>query len=222
MDVPLSPFKSYCKKLALESRCSKNSRVQLQASTYSIPLSVLYRDLSAGFHQQMFFWGRDVIHSGGNIFLRSGFQKRPSDGLQGTSCYSLPWQGGHIELHGSHAGWFGQGEGFLFVRPLRRCVRWLDEAPPIPGTWPRERYQSTADDALYELAVPFLDWWLDHERTVGRLAGVPYRQECYRMFKKLPKTRTWLSPQQAAQWISALRYEPQTLPRASRYAASLA
>ncbi len=181
------------------------------------PVPILLRDLAAGFNQQMFFWGRDAIHSDGNIFLRSGFQKRASDGLQGTSCYSLPWQGGCIELHGSHAGWFGQGGGFLFVRPLRRCVRWLDKTPPIPGTWPRKDYQSAADDALYMLALPFLDWWLEYERTVARLAGVRHRQECYRLFKKLPKTRAWLAPQQAVRWITALRDEPQTLVRANRF-----
>lgn len=180
------------------------------------PVSILLRDLAAGFNQQMFFWGRDAIHSDGSIFIRSGFQKRASHGLQGTSCYSLPWQGGFIELHGSHAGWFGQGGGFLFVRPLNHCVRWLDEIPPIPGTWPREQYQSTTDDALYKLAVPFLDWWLEHERTVAQLAGVCYRQECYRLFQKLPKTRAWLAPQQAVRWITALRDEPQNLPRANR------
>ncbi len=184
------------------------------------PISNLLRDLAAGLHQQMFFWGRDAIHSDGSIFIRSGFHKRVSDGLKGTSCYSLPWQGGNIELHGSHAGWFGQGGGFLFVRPLRRCVRWLDKNPPIPGTWPRGQYQSAADDALYKLAVPFLDWWLEHERIVAQLAGVRYRQDCYRLFNKLPKTRAWLAPQDAVSWITALREEPETLARANRFASS--
>jgi hypothetical protein len=180
-------------------------------------LSVLFRDLAAGFNQQMFFWGRDAIHSAGNIFICSGFQKRASDGLQGTSCYSLPWQGGSIELHGSHVGWFGKSGGFLFVRPLRRCVRWLGETPPIPGNWPRERYQSAADDALYKLAVPFLDWWLEHERNVAEFAGVRYRQECYRQFKKLPNTRAWLAPYEAQSWITGLRDTPETLLRANRH-----
>lgn len=198
-----------------------NDSVLQPPARYRSALPILFRDLADGFGQQMFFWGRDAIHSDGNIFIRSGFQKRASNGLQGTSCYSLPWQGGHIELHGSHAGWFGQGGGFLFVRPLSRCVRWLDETPPPPGIWPREKYQSAADDALHKMAVPFLDWWLEHERTVAQITGVQYRQECFRLYKKLPNTRAWLAPQQAVRWITALRDEPQTLPRANRTLASV-
>jgi hypothetical protein len=49
-------------------------------------LSPLFRDLAAGLFQQMFFWGKDVVHPAGNLFLRTGFEKRPSTGLTGTSC----------------------------------------------------------------------------------------------------------------------------------------
>lgn len=188
---------------------------------FQTPVSLLMRDLAAGFHQQMFFWGRDAIHSAGNIFIRSGFQKRPSEGLQGTSCYSLPWQDGSIELHGSHAGWFGENGGFIFIRPLRRCVRWLNPTLPVPGTWPREHYQSTADGALCELAVPFLDWWLEHEHNVASIAGDCYRQDCYRLFKKLPKTRAWLAPPESIRWITALRDEPSGLSRVKRFTPSV-
>ncbi len=169
----------------------------------------------------MFFWGKDASHPAGNLFIRTGFEKRPSSGLQGTSCYSLPWREGMIELHGSHAGWFGRGGGFLFVRPLLRCVRWLEETPPVPGSWPRECYDPAADDSMHAMAVPFLDWWLEHEHAVARLAGIRYRQECHRQFKKLPKTRAWLAPDDAQHWITGLRDAPETLPRASRHRARI-
>ena len=68
-------------------------------------LGGLLRDLTAGLKQQMFFWGRDVVHPDGNLLVRQGFSKSPSAGLQGTSCYGLDWQGGRIELHGACAGW---------------------------------------------------------------------------------------------------------------------
>lgn len=171
------------------------------------------RDLASGFGQLMLFWGKDVSHLAGNLMIRSGFAKLASSGLQGTSYYSLPWRHGIIELHGSHAGWFGRGGGFLFVRPLQRCVRWLTETPPVPGSWPRECHDSSADENMHAMAVPFLDWWLEHERTVARLAGDRYRQ-----FKKLPKTRAWLAPEEVLSWIIALRNAPDTLSRANRYA----
>ena len=66
----------------------------------------------------MFFWGKDAIHPQGNLFLRTGFRKRESTGLQGTSCYRLPWQNGALELHGSHAGWLNFDGGIFFLRPL--------------------------------------------------------------------------------------------------------
>ncbi|MFU8894447.1 MAG: hypothetical protein ACNA8L_12555 [Luteolibacter sp.] len=117
-------------------------------------LSLAFRDLADGMRQQMFFWGRDAIHPDGNLFVHAGFQKRASTGLQGTSCYSLDWQDGVIELHGSHAGWIGQSGGFLFIRPIGRCVRWLDMALPIPGDWKAEQYDTRADTALHALALP--------------------------------------------------------------------
>jgi hypothetical protein len=132
-----------------------------------VPLSALMRDLADGFFQQMFFWGRDVVHKKGNLLVSYGFVKRPSQGLQGTSCYSLPWQGGQIELHGSYAGWFGNDEGFLFIRPRGRCVRWLCGDPPIPGKWPSDLYATRADDAMIAVSFPFLDWWLDYENALA-------------------------------------------------------
>jgi hypothetical protein len=191
------------------------------ASTRSIPFQSYFRDLAAGFDQQMFFWGRDAIHPDGNLFVRSGFQKRASTGLQGTSCYSLPWQGGIIELHGSHAGWIGEGGGFLFVRPLKRCVRWLDTSPPVPGVWPQEKFNTTDSAGLHALAIPFLDWWIAHEREVARLAGPRFRDNCYRQYRKLPKTRPWLTPATAIRWITTFRDAPESLTRARKFASSL-
>lgn len=195
------------------------------APPLSIPFQSFFRDLAAGFDQQMYYWGRDAIHPDGNLFVRSGFQKRPSTGLQGTSCYSLPWQGGVIELHGSHAGWIGEGSncrwteggGFLYVRPLKRCVRWLDASPPVPGFWPKELTDTADPAALHALAIPFLDWWLAHEREVARLAGPRFRDNCHRQYRKLPKTRPWLPPAPAIRWITTFRDAPESLTRARRF-----
>lgn len=181
------------------------------------PLPALLRDLATGFRQQMFFWGQDVTHPDGNLFLRSGFEKRPSEGLQGTSCYARPWQDGRIELHGSQAGWLGPEGGFLFVRPFGRCVRWLAAEPPVPGKWPRHLYDVRADDRLADLANPFFEWWLEHERQVARFAGAAFREACFRQFRKLPRTRAWLPPADAVRWITALRNDPATTPRVRNF-----
>ena len=181
------------------------------------PLSPLLRDFAAGLKQQMFFWGKDAAHPEGNLFVRTGFEKRPSTGLKGTSCYRLAWQSGAIELHGSHAGWLTDEGGVFFVRPISRCVRWLDGTPPVPGQYPRDRYSPNPDANLHTLARPFLDWWLAHESQVQRLAGDSYREACYRHYKRLPRSRAWLRPGSAMRWIRGLRDHPQELPRARRF-----
>ena len=185
------------------------------------PLAPLFRDLAEGLNQQMFFWGRDVTHPLGNLLVRAGFEKRPSPGLQGTSCYRLPWQQGAIELHGSYAGWLGPEGGLLFIRPLRRCVRWLDSEPPIAGEWPRERFSQTADLDLHAVARPFLDWWLAHEHEVQRTTESTYRTTSHRQYGSLPRTRAWLSPERSRRWITGLRDLPDDLPRARRFSSKL-
>jgi hypothetical protein len=197
------------------------SFLPVQASPREQSFALAFRDLADGMRQQMYFWGQDVIHSTGNLFERRGFRNRTSAGLKGTSCYSLDWQNGVIELHGSHAGWFGLDAGFLFVRPLGRCLRWHDSMIPIPGQWSAEKFDSRADASLHALAIPFLDWWLDHEHMVERLAGPSYRQDCYRSFGKLPQTRPWLAPQDAIRWVTGLRHTPSTLPRAKNFRRSV-
>jgi len=192
---------------------------RVEAMNFGKPLSIHFRDLAAGMHQQMYFWGLDAMHPDGNLFVRTGFHKRQSEGLRGTSCYALPWSGGRIELHGSHAGWFGEDSGFLFIRPLGRCVRWCDGHPPVPGDWRADHFDGRADESLYLLARPFLDWWLAHELEVARLAGDAFREVCYRQFKKLPKSRSWLPPAAANCWVACMRDDPQSLPRARDFSA---
>lgn len=165
----------------------------------------------------MFFWGKDAVHPEGNLLERTGFAKRPSLGLQGTSCYRLPWEKGAIELHGSFAGWIGQEGGGFFIRPLGRCVRWLDSAPPIPGQWPSESYASRADEALQSAVGPLLDWWLAHDAHVAQLVGPQHRENCYRHYQNLPGTRAWLCPELGRAWVTRWRDHSQDLPRARRF-----
>ena len=78
------------------------------------------RDLAEGIQQQMYFWGQDVRRPEGNFLVEQGFARSPTTGLKGTSCYRRDWQGGHIELYGSCAGWYGKSNGFTFIRPWQR------------------------------------------------------------------------------------------------------
>ncbi len=179
----------------------------------------LLRDLAAGLRQQMFFWGRDVVHPSGNLLLAQGFAKAKSAGLQGTSCYGLDWQGGRMELHGACAGWYGPEGGFVFIRPHGRCHAWRGGGPPVPGEWPAELLEDAEPVRLHALAGPFLDWWLDSERRIDNLLGGSYRDSCYRHFRRLPKSKPWLPPAGAVKWVERFRKDPASLPRARRFAA---
>ncbi len=175
----------------------------------------LWRDLAAGLRQQMYFLGRDVLHPSGNLLLRSGFLKRPSEGLKGTSCYRLPWEGGFIDLHGSCAGWYpdAEGPGFIYVRPRSRCFRWMGDAPPVPGKWPVRLLRADDTAALHAAALPFLSWWLAYERAIITAGHGGHRGDCYRGLRRAAGLRQWLPPSEAIGWVEQFRTD---LPRLRR------
>jgi hypothetical protein len=174
-----------------------------------------FRDLAEGLQQQMFFWGQDVLHPAGNLLVAQGFSRSPSTGLKGTSCYRCEWRKGHVELYGSVAGWYGQGGGFAFIRPKRRCVVWsaADETP-VPGAWQEHGINRRASRAeLYEASQPFLDWLLTYEETIFEKFGPRYRERHFRKYAQVPKTRVWLPPSEAKHWFRTFRNFPEKLVR---------
>jgi len=183
------------------------------------PPSAILRDLSAALIQQMFYWGMDAAHSGGNIFQKCGFRKSPSAGLQGTSCYTLSWQGGEIFLHGACVGWFPPKYkgGFLFIRPLGRCFIWKGMELPVPGKWPCELLAPVDPSDHVTAFGPFLSWLLDHEKMIGREMGEAYRTACHRKYRSLPKSRPWLAPADGEAWMRLLLGNPVQTPSAKRF-----
>lgn len=181
------------------------------------PVAPLLRDLASGFHQQMFFWGLDAGRSSGNLLVAQGFERRPSDGLRGTSCYRLPWRGGAVELHGSHAGFQTAGRGAYFIRPLQRCALWLAETPPVPGVRPPDLLDTRPSRDLLLALGPLLEWWLDYERRIAETLGTAWRERGYQRFRALPKSRPWLAPVAANQWVESLLRDPSATPRARTF-----
>ncbi|MGB2403447.1 MAG: hypothetical protein ACPIA7_08565 [Akkermansiaceae bacterium] len=174
-----------------------------------------FRDLAEGMQQQMYFWGQDVLRAEGNFLVREGFERSRSEGLKGTSCYRLAWQNGHIELYGACAGWYGGGRGFTFIRPRKRCVIWLsDQLTPVPGAWRNDLIsKATTKHELYEASLPFLDWLISYEKAVTTRYGSAYRLMNYRDYKKVPKTKAWVTPEAALQWFQCFRESPEQLVR---------
>jgi len=180
------------------------------------------RDLADGIHQQMYFWGQDVVRPEGNFLIESGFERLPTKGLKGTSRYVLEWQGGHIELYGACAGWYGRGGGFVYVRPRHRCSIWLsDQHTPIPGAWQDELIDKSATrDELYHASLPFIDWLLSYEKTVIDRFGPDYREANHASYQKVPKAKAWIKPSLALKWFQLFRNSPELLVRPRKLARS--
>lgn len=179
----------------------------------------LTRDFSAALGQQMFFWGRDVVHADGNLLCLHGFERRKSGGLNGTSCYQKPLEHGYIELHGACAGWYpdvADEPGFLYIRNRRRCFCYADNVPPAPGLYARELLRTGPVRELFSLSRPFLEWWLDYEEWIASITEPDYREACYRAYRKLNGAKAWLPPCEARQWLLTYRDDPASLQRAKR------
>ena len=174
-----------------------------------------FRDLAEGLQQQMFFWGRDVLHPSDNLLVAQGFQRSPSTGIKGTSCYRREWQEGHLELYGSCAGWYGEERGFVFIRPKRGCFVWRTPgSTPVPGKWQNDLIDRKAGrDELYQWSKPFLDWLLSYEETQLDRFGPRYRENQYHEYARVPKTKSWLPPSQGRQWFRMFREQPDSLVR---------
>ncbi len=161
--------------------------------------SVALNDAAKGLAQQMIFWGHDVNHRDGNALVRFGLSKSPSKGLTGTSCYSTPWQGGIVELHGAVASWTAPAgaEGCLFDRDKRRIVRWNGALPPVPGL---EFGEGCCSEDRWHPLLPLLEWLVSYEEWVCETLGEAWRARCWKAVKRLPNGKPWLPPRLALEW----------------------
>jgi hypothetical protein len=179
-------------------------------------------DFTAALGQQMFFWGRDVMTEG-NLLLEAGFEKRPSQGLQGTSCYRLAWGGGWVELHGACAGWFPQvnrateaecGEGFLFIRADRRCYRHRLCEAVVPGRYDYAQLESRDWRQVLHCSRRFAAWLCEYERWIQQRMALEYRRGCWEMYAKLTASRPWLEVAVAQHWLQRFAAGDAKLERA--------
>jgi hypothetical protein len=164
-----------------------------------IPSAVCLSDAARGLAQQMVWWGHDVRHPSGNALLAYGMERRPSTGLTGTSCYSVPWRGGRVELHGAVASWTGPvgATGCLFSRERGRLDLWPEDRAPVPG---REFGVTGSAAERWRAGGPLIAWVVDYENWVRETLGSGWRAGCWQAVKRLPKGKVWLPPVAALQW----------------------
>jgi hypothetical protein len=140
---------------------------------------------------------------------------------QGTSCYSMPWDDGLLELHGHCAGWYpqdGQAErlGYLFVRPHSNSYAHQRCDAVIPGDY---RSHQTPKDL--ERTLPacrhFVCWMVHYEQWVLERQGLDYRMHCHKQFARLPRSKSWLLPQHALAWWRAFAKGGDSVERARKF-----
>ena len=156
-------------------------------------------DAAQGLAQQMVWWGHDVRHPAGNALVRYGLKRTPSPGLAGTSCYSMPWRDGLIELHGAVASWTAPAgsNGCIYNRDRRRIDLWHGEHAPIPG---REFGEIGLTAERWQALLPLLVWLVGYEEWIHETLGPAWRTGCARALKKLPTGKPWLPPALALKW----------------------
>lgn len=169
----------------------------------------LLRDFTDALGQQLFFWGRDVIHPDGNLLCEYGMDRRKSEGIDATSCYQIPFEGDTIELHGACVGRYSKtNPGLIYIRNRRRCFLFHGDSPAIPGFYNSDQLSGGPIIDLYHESVKFLRWWLEYEAWIATATAPGYREHCYRKYRKLPDPRLWLTPTLGQRWLEKFAFEP--------------
>lgn len=183
-------------------------------------LRALLRDYTTLLNQQMYFWGCDVIHPDGNLLCESGFERRKSEGLEGTSCYRRNVEGNaFVELHGACAGHYTASEvedvtaNFIYIRNKKHCFLYSGDEPPAPGYYFSKTLHSGPALDLYFASLRFLNWWLEYEKWIAEETSNDWRDMAYNAFAKLPGSRASLAPKKAILWLNQYQYNPTQIAR---------
>ena len=164
-------------------------------------LRLLLKDCANGFYQQMYFFGKDVLHPRGNLLQKRGFVKSASQGLKGTSCYTLTLPEHTIELYGSCAALYAESANVVFLRKRGRFYRWVGEGNLIAGRWTQDDVVTDDPEIMLENLRPLLNWWIEYEEWIEESFGGRYRSLCYSEWSKVKGKVLWLEPQQAVNWV---------------------
>ena len=170
--------------------------------TDSKKLKILLKDCAQGFYQHMFFLGKDVMHPRGNQLNKYGFEKSPSLGLKGTSCYGLKTDEQLIELYGSCAGVYSEASQLVFLRERCKFYHWLPEHHLIAGQWSLDDVDSGSAESIFEAVTPLLKWWVHYEKWIAENFDTKYREQCYKDWSKIKSRPCWLPPELAVSWVS--------------------
>ncbi|MFV0444258.1 MAG: hypothetical protein ACK5Q5_11875 [Planctomycetaceae bacterium] len=139
------------------------------------------------FSQQLWFWGRDIVHPAGNLLLEYGFTRhRPPGGRRdGSTCYRLDVDGRHIALWGFGAFYGERRLGGLYVNRHRFMPRWgmveslalgvhsPDDLPSLDRPRSLKHWKQA-----HRLCRRLMVWMADYETWIRRRLGSEFRERC--------------------------------------------
>lgn len=182
----------------------------------------LVRDLAGMLLQQMFFWGRDAQHAGGNLLVRLGAQRlaREHQCGEGSSRYRFAWKSGTVELHSFCAGWYpndATASGVIFIRGRERFFDCAGALPLTPGHYEEGRFRFANADEMLVLLRLLLTWLVDYERRVKAATCPDYRDRCFALYRQHGHSQPWLPPDDARCWLAQWLASPDHTPRAKHF-----
>lgn len=149
--------------------------------------TAIRRFASRLFSQQLWCWGQDVKHSGGNLLLRYGMERfrKPGDPRGGATCYRSDENDRHAALWGFGMFFGTRRLGGLYLarydfvpqwgefESLRIGIHSPDDLPPF-----HRPHRTSHWRAAHELLHETIRWIIRYENWVIQEVGAPYRHDC--------------------------------------------
>ncbi|MEE2938404.1 MAG: hypothetical protein VYA84_20645 [Planctomycetota bacterium] len=165
--------------------------------------------------QQLWCWGRDVLHPEGNLLMQFGFERhRDNDPAERSTCYRLDEKDLHVCLWGFGMFFGSRQLGGLYLSRFDFIPTWAPVESVCLGLhWPDElpffsRPQGESQwKRARKLWTQSMRWIASYESWIRENTGVLYRRDC---------VDTWLRPfVRAEKTVAAWRYlsrQPWTRP----------
>ncbi|MCT4641240.1 MAG: hypothetical protein N4A33_03015 [Bacteriovoracaceae bacterium] len=187
------------------------------ASKESNP-SGLINDFKNALGQQLYYWGRDVAYPKHNLLCEFGLKKYESNGKGSKTCYKMKFNNDIIELHQLCIGLYcADKTSFIFTRQYRRCWNYNDSKPPLPGYYNKKLISTTPIDQLEISCRKFAQWLFEYEIWISKNTPPSYREDCFKSYKRIPKSKLWLPPSIALEWLKIFKDSPRTLERSKEW-----
>jgi hypothetical protein len=159
---------------------------------------------------QMYFWGMDVLHAGGNLLVALGcIPLRREDAAHKVRCYAMNTPQGRVILHST--GVLLQPEdgafGITYLRPTHRLYHVPPQVMPLPcasdKAIPADLQPVKASEFPSALAR-LLQFVRDYENRAAARLPARAREDAWREHRRTATHGIkWLPPADSRRWLDA-------------------